>query len=799
MDEKSLKTLEFDKIQELVAGYCDFSYSTEKALLLKPSRDLITAKRWLSETEEAVSLLVDHPETSIGGARDIRQMVGIAQRGGVLNAPDLLDIKGTLISSRILERKFERLHEQYPLLADIAAQFPPPLGLVDSITRTVSSRGEILDSASEHLGDIRRDLRITHDRLLARLEKLVSSPEILPMLQEALITQRDGRYVLPLKSEFKGRIKAVVHDQSSSGATLFIEPLTVVDLNNQCRELQLAERDEERRIMAELSASIGAHSVELEQVLNIIADLDVCFARAKYAVEIGGEKPKLLPVENGKSGKSDVCIRLFQARHPLLDPQSVVPIDLVLPQDTYALVITGPNTGGKTVTLKTAGLLTLMAQSGLFIPAQPESELSLFEGVYADIGDEQSIQQSLSTFSGHIKNIIKIIENADRKSLVILDELGAGTDPQEGAALARSLLKYFTERGITTIVSTHHPELKIFAHATEGVENASVEFDVQTLQPTFRLAIGLPGRSNAIAIAKRLGMPEIIIQDSRTDLSPLELQADDLLDDIQRQKELARAERLEAENFRLESEKLNKELSQRLEGIENERQQILEQAQEKVDQNIIALKVEIEKIRRKSRRSISVPVEIETAAEEAEELEEEFEIQIDQPTPKSTGIVLKPLKIGDKVRHRKLDTRGIVTSLDNEEAEIQVGMLRIRTSLDEIEPIGNLDEQVAALETKQSFYEASQSSQQKIVTKSPGTEINLRGQHAEEALDSLERYLDAAYLAGLPYVRIIHGKGTGKLRHVIREALGYNPHVKSYEPGHQNEGGEGVTVAKLDV
>lgn len=440
-----------------------------------------------------------------------------------------------------------------------------------------------------------------------------------------------------------------------------------------------------------------------------------------------------------------------------------------------------------------------MAQSGLFIPAQPGSEISLFDKIFADIGDEQSIEQSLSTFSGHINNIINIIADADSNTLVLLDELGAGTDPQEGAALARSLLRYFLKKGITTMVSTHHPELKNFAHSTDGVENASMEFDIESLQPTYRLTIGLPGKSNAIAIAKRLGLPETIIEDSRMEISPHELQADDLLDEIQRQKELARASRSEAERFRQESEALHQELSKRLESIEEERVQILEETQEEVDQHVESLKEEIENLRRTMVRTQTPLDEIESAADEVRELEEAYELPYEPSRPEITTSTPRPIQVGDTVRHRKLDTRGVVTTLDEGGAEIQIGMLRVRTDLDELVFVEKGDSEGGIIGDVPSDGKITRTRTKKIQQESPGSEIDLRGQRADEALVSLERYLDSAYLAGLPFVRIIHGKGTGKLRQVIREALTHNPNVKSFEAGRQNEGGEGVTIAKLDV
>ena len=445
MDDKTLSILEFPKILERLAGYCAFSASQEKARALRPTDDILEAQHRQAVTAESVRLQVTHGDLSIGGARDVRGPVDLAQHGGALAPTELLDVKYTLVAARTLTRTFERLAVQYPALTEIVAQLPPPMGLIDAITRAISDRGEILDSASVKLTVVRREQRIVHDRLMAKLQKMVADPRNGPYLQEAIITQRDGRYVIPLRAEFKGRIRSIVHDQSSSGATLFVEPLAVVEQNNQYRELLLAERDEERRILAELSQQVALHGYEITHTVDVIAELDLALACGKYAEDLHAVAPGVarLPaarLRNTPERHPGSVIRLYQARHPLLDPRTVVPIDVELDPQTFALVITGPNTGGKTVALKTIGLLALMAQAGLHIPAHSGSEISVFHAIYADIGDEQSIEQSLSTFSGHITNIIRILETADVRSLVILDELGAGTDPQEGAALARAIL-----------------------------------------------------------------------------------------------------------------------------------------------------------------------------------------------------------------------------------------------------------------------------------------------------------------------------------------------------------------------
>lgn len=806
MDTKTLNTLEYPKILERLASYCAFAASAEKARALLPTDDPEEAVRRQAETSEAVAMLSTRPDLSIGGARDVRQVVDLAAHNGVLAPADLLDIKSTLVAARTLARTFERLENQFPHLSIIAGHLPGPSGLVDAITRAISDRGEILDSASEKLSAIRRDLRVAHDRLMTKLQRLVSDPNSSQYLQEAIITQRDGRYVIPLRAEFKGRIKSIVHDQSSSGATLFVEPLGVVEHNNQYRELLLAERDEERRILADLSMQTAIQAASILRAVDTIAELDLRFACAKYSDHLFATQPTLHPIPKSAPANSrhpGSIIRIYQARHPLLDPQTVVPIDVELDDKTFALVVTGPNTGGKTVSLKTVGLLALMAQSGLHIPAHSGSEISLFHAVYADIGDEQSIEQSLSTFSGHITNIIRILQNADRRSLVIMDELGAGTDPQEGAALARSLLSHLLERGITTLVTTHHPELKAFAHSTPGVVNASVEFDLETLRPTYHLTIGLPGRSNALAIAQRLGMPDPIIASARSELNPTDLRSDDLLDEIHRQRDLSRQARSLAEKARREAESLRTELSSRLEKIEDERLKVLEQARREAKEQVDGLQDELRETRRALLRARQPLEALRDLEEQVEELAETVAAPLERQSAEVGGQpVRRALRLGDKVRLPALNMQGVLTSISEEEAEVQVGMLRIRSRLAELVLAGGEGDQPASLPqgrlpTARDVAKPKRAALADFAPASPGIELDLRGQRADEALDALERYLDSAFLAGLPWVRIIHGKGTGKLRLAVREALSQHPHVKSFESGSEKEGGDGVTVAKM--
>ncbi len=827
IDDKTLNVLEFKKVLDQLAGYCAFSASQQLALELRPVSDPFEARRRQKLTSEAQRLINKNPDLTIGGARDIRPQIDLANHGGVLSPNELLDIKSTLVAARNLERTFERFEALFPALTDLVRQIPAVPGIIDTITKSLSDRGDILDSASEKLSHTRRDMRVVHDRLLSRLQKMVVDPRNTPYLQEPIVTQRDGRYVLPLRAEFKGRIRSIVHDQSASGATLFVEPVGVVDMNNSYRELQLIERDEERRILTEISHAVALQADQIIHVVDIIAVMDLKLACARYSDDLRASEPNLLslsvsgheapgPADQNTLGSKissthrHPTIRLYQARHPLLPKEQVVPIDFELDPQTFALVITGPNTGGKTVALKTVGLLALMAQSGLHIPAGDGSELSVFQAIFADIGDEQSIEQSLSTFSGHITNIIRILESADESSLVILDELGAGTDPQEGSALARAILTHLVNRKVMTLVTTHHPELKLFAHTTPGVVNASVEFDIETLRPTYHLTIGLPGRSNALAIAQRLGMPENIIAAARTEIHPDELRADDLLDEIHHQRDIARRSRLEAEQLRLESESLRNELMERLDAIEEERRSILEDARSQSELQLTQLAEEITLLRRQMAR-VHQPAD---AADEIGEKISELSEIIGEPVEGKTLLYgpelqkheqrqKKAITIDARVRIRSLGTQGVVIALDDDEAEVQVGVMRVRARLEDLEipsASGAVAQPRKTSETvKKNRVEAPIDNKKKhlALTDSPGMEINLRGQRADDAVQALERYLDTAFLSGMPFVRIIHGKGTGRLREVVRQVLKESPHVRSFESGGEKEGGDGVTVAKL--
>jgi len=807
MDSKTLHVLEYDKIRERLKAFCDFSASMELALSLEPTDTFDLALARLAETSEARKLF-SVQDISIGGAHDIRPAVGLAARGGVLDPQQLLDIKSTLISCRELKKSLERKTDEYPRLAQIAVDLPDPHGIVDAITRILSDRGEVLDSASTKLADLRRQIKVAHGRLMSRLQRYLT--ESANKLQEPIITQRDGRYVIPLRAEFKGSIKAVVHDQSSSGATLFVEPLPVVELNNDLREFELQARDEERRILAEVSAQVGEHAEEFKFGVENLAVLDLIFAKAKYAEELRASEPVLHKDERGKkkevssdqlsvsSEQSSIVnrkssIQLIHARHPLLDPQTVVPIDVDPKEGTRAIIITGPNTGGKTVSLKTVGLLALMAQSGLHIPAQSGSELPFFHSVFADIGDEQSIEQSLSTFSGHITNIIRILKQIDSRSLVILDELGAGTDPQEGAALARAILNHLLETGCTTLVATHYPELKTFAHSTDGVVNASLEFDIKTLRPTYKLTIGLPGRSNALAIATRLGLDGKIVEAAKGDINPESLRADKLLDDIRKERNRTSRERQKLEKARDRLEAQNAELQKRLEKIEDERREVLAKARAEGELEVAVLRSNIDSLKSQLKKAKQPLEAIKSIEEKMEKIEEKVEAPVERRQTidhgPSSSIVHRPLSLGERVLVSTLNAEGVVTAIGESDAEVQIGSLRVRARLSEL--VRKSSDQTID-DRPQTIVQSPPS-----IVSSPGLELNLRGKLVDEGLDELEKYLERAYSAGLLFVRIVHGKGTGKMRDAVRNALKQSEYVASFEEPKDNEGGAGVTVAKI--
>jgi DNA mismatch repair protein MutS2 len=833
MDSRTLRVLEFDKIRERMARHASFSLGRERVLALLPTDDIREAQGWQAETREARTLLEEKSDVHLGGVHDSRSLVEQAVRGATLLPMDLLDIRSTLVRARTLHRLLTRLGDQFPHIADVAARISAPGDLIEEIARCIDERDEVLDSASDALARIRRTLREAHGALMERLQRIVASSTNAPYLQEPIVTQRQGRYVIPLRAEFKGRIPGLVHDQSGSGATLFIEPLAVVDLNNRWREAQLAEEEEIHRILAALTGLVAASAGTITRTIEALGDLDLIFAKARYANELRATEPELVAWQDskvargrgsrdeearrnrragepGSEGASSFHARLagspasgstlvfIQARHPLLDPLTVVPVDIYLEDDYFVLLITGPNTGGKTVSLKTTGLLTLMAQAGMAIPASEGSKVSVFEQVLADIGDEQSIEQSLSTFSSHMTHIVEILERADAHSLVLLDELGAGTDPEEGAALAQSLLRTLLARRITTLATTHYSELKVFAHSTAFVANASVEFDIETLSPTYKLSIGLPGRSNAFAIARRLGLSNEIVAGAEALVSPQSMEAETMLAEIKRAREAALTAESETKAARHRAEALNADLQYRLAKVEEVRREVLAEARTQAQAELEALQHEAGRLRD---QLDGLPRERGAIQSGGRNLHEQWLAEAEivvarrsaaaQPLPSvQTPEPIRvdgPLLPGDKVWVPSLGASGEVVGFSGSDVEVKVGGFRLRLAQGRVE-LREREQQPAV---------QIQSGGAQPKPPSPGMELDLRGLTVDDMLIELDRYLDTAYLAGLPFVRIIHGKGTGALRQAVREELRGHPLVGEFRTGENSEGGEGVTVAKL--
>ncbi|MGQ9554465.1 MAG: endonuclease MutS2 [Anaerolineae bacterium] len=803
MEKKYLEVLEYPKVLAKLAEYTSFSGGRDLALSLAVVTDLEEARRRQKETSEAALLLDTKAAVSLGGAHDIRPLLDRATRGLRLLPQELLDIESTLMAAQPLRRTLSRLGGQFPLLASLAARIEECGPVVSEIKRCITPKGEVADSASAELARIRSQLAIARDRLLQRLERMIMSPDNAGYLQEPLITQRGGRYVIPIKAEYKGRIQGLVHDESASGATLFIEPLATVELNNEWREWQLREEREVMRILDGLTGLVAKEAAFIDRTVAILAQFDLIFARARYAQAIHATEPLLLdfaPRQALDEGQGiyhpGTHLRLMRARHPLLPQDMVVPIDAYLrlgPRGYFALLITGPNTGGKTVALKTIGLLCLMAQAGLHIPAAEGSALSVFDGIYADIGDEQSIEQSLSTFSSHMGNIVHILAQATDRSLVLLDELGAGTDPVEGSALGRSLLTELIQRGITTVATTHHPELKVFAQGTAGVENASVEFDAETLAPTYELSIGLPGRSNAFAIAERLGLAHAIVERARTLVDPRLLQTDELLTQAKLLRDQAEARLQQADEKQRLSEQHEKELSQRLAEITAAREEALDQARQQARLEMEALRQEIAQARTqlaKARAAGEVTQTRQTLAA-VEAMEQSLASKLTSAPVAPTRPGEEP-RVGDVVWVKSLQTQGVVTAVEDGQAEVTAGNLRLRVVLEELA----VREPAAA--TAEASISAPYQANVRVSAAAIGKpELHLRGLRVEEAMPELHRYLDDSYLAGLRQVRIVHGKGTGALRRLVREELAHHPLVAAVRQGQPYEGGDGVTIAEL--
>ncbi|MDX2077534.1 MAG: endonuclease MutS2 [bacterium] len=791
--EKTLQTLELDKILDKLTTYTHFTGGADLVRQLFPTTDLGEAQLWQKETTEARLLLENKTNVTLGGVRDVRDIAIAAQRGVVIDPPILQDIRNTLRRGMTIKRTLGRMKSTYPLLASIAEVIEECVDVQDAIGNVLDDNSEVKDSASPKLAIIRRDLKIAFERLQTKLQRILSTPTKAQYLQETIITMRGGRYVVPIKADHKGKIPGVVHDSSSSGATLFIEPLETVELNNQWREFQIEEEKEIRRILAALSAQVGEQADYIVHSVGILSYLDLTFAKARYADDHNAVQPVLIPFKQRPNTPNHPgsTIYLKGAKHPLLKG-NVVPLDIEFGDETWVMVVTGPNTGGKTVSLKTVGLMALMAQCGLHLPAE-EAKLTIFDGIFADIGDEQSIEQSLSTFSSHMRNTIQILEDCDDRSLVLLDEMGAGTDPAEGSALARAILTTLVNRQVTTMVTTHHPELKIYSVETPGVRNASVEFDLETLAPTYRLVVGLPGRSNALAIATRLGLSKEIIELARGMVAIEDLVADDLLDEIHRTRENIRREHEEVTLMRQEIEEQNDALQARLDQIEDERRNIIAVTRRNAEEELNEIRKEIKRLREDMRRA-GLPLETLMAVQQAAEKIAQYNAQ---PIVNVTEAVERPSflpRLGDVVWLETLNAEGTVIELESNGALVQVGSLRVRAGMNELQRrTKSQKREIKRGHVRQ--YESDTITYTAV--KSPGLELDLRGQRVESAIERLDQYVDAAYSSGLPFARIIHGKGTGALRKAVRDHVESHPLISKVETAHPNEGGDGVTVIHL--
>ena len=789
MNSKVLRVLEYNKIIERLTDKATSEQGRKLTAALEPMTDLEAIKKAQTETADALGYLLRKGSTSFGGNKDLGMCIRSLEIGSTLSIAELLRIAAFLENVNRIKSYGRKEREDAPAdsLNEYFESLEPLTPLSNEIRRCILSEEEIADDASPALKTIRRSMAIANDRIHSQLASMISG-SCRTYLQDAVVTMRNNRYCIPVKSEYKGQVQGMVHDQSSTGSTFFIEPAAVVNLNNELRELEIKEQEEIAVILADLSAQAGAYTELLTGNQKAMTALDFIFAKAALALE----QNATMPVFN-----TEHQIRIRQGRHPLLDKKKVVPIDIQLGIDFDLLVITGPNTGGKTVSLKTVGLLTLMGQAGLHIPVLDRSELSIFEEVYADIGDEQSIEQSLSTFSSHMTNIVSILQQADGGSLCLFDELGAGTDPTEGAALAISVLDHLHGRGIRTMATTHYSELKVYALSTPFVENASCEFSVETLRPTYRLLIGIPGKSNAFAISSKLGLPDHIIEDAKRHITEDKESFEDLLANLENSRVTIEKERLEIAGYKEEVKALKQKLEAKQEKIDQAKEKILRQANEEAREilrNAKELADETIRVFQKAEAGISIK-DLEKSRQKVRdkisEKNEKLTLKNDKPTHK----VLKPTQIkpGDSVKVVSMGLKGTVSSLPDKNGNlfVQCGIIRSKVSLNDLVLIE--EETINTGKMQRSSSGKLKMSKSYSIS----TEINLLGRTVDEALSELDKYLDDAYLAHLPSVRVVHGKGTGALRNAVHNYLRKNRVVKSYRLGEYGEGDAGVTIVEF--
>ncbi len=784
--EKSLQKLELDRVLAMLAESAVSAEAKERCLKLLPNSDREDVIALQNQTADACRLIDLRSAPAFQDVRDVRASLDRADRGGSLNPKELLQIAGVLRCARSAKEYYDGACANTSLDWMFAA-LTPNRYLEERISGAILSEDEIADAASPELADIRRHMRIQSAKIKESLQKLISSPSYSKFLRDPIITLRQDRYVVPVKAEFKNEIPGLIHDVSSTGSTFFVEPMSSVNANNALRELLLREKKEIERILAELSAEAANHKDTISQDYTLLVELDAIFARAKLAFRMDAVAPEI---------RDDGRLELIRARHPLIDKKLVVPVSVHLGREFDTLIITGPNTGGKTVTLKTIGLLTLMAECGLHIPAADGSSISVFENVLADIGDDQSIEQSLSTFSAHMRNIVQVVDQCNERSLVLFDELGAGTDPAEGAALAISLIEFCRGRGSRVAATTHYAELKVYAMRNAGVTNAACEFDVETLKPTYKLLIGVPGKSNAFAISRRLGLPEEIINSARNTVSQNDLDFEEVLDQLEQQRQQMENARIEAERLRQETLRTQQKSEEYYAQIKKEKEKAEAQARKEAQmildearRTANSVYEELKQLRKQMKDSADAQgvnarqAELRRQLNEAESKLAPQKAQIERPKPS------RAVRAGDTVELLKLGTKATVLAVNKDgSCQLQAGIMKITVKPDEIYLLENEPTEVKKYidKTRREFKNNAQS-----------PELDLRGMDALEASAVLTIFLDNAFMANLTQVRIIHGKGTGVLRKTVHEELKHNKHVKKFRLGVYGEGEDGVTIAEL--
>jgi len=792
MNEKVLRVLEYDKIIEKLIERASSALGKGLADDLKPYTDIDLVNNSQKETTDAVNCILRKGTPPLGGIHDIRNIIKRAEAGGMLNPGDLMKVGDVLRASRNLKGYLSRdkmeIDDTNTILL-LCSSLGVNKTLEERLEQAIESEDSLSDYASPQLASIRRNIRRTQDSIKDRLSSIIRSEQNKKYMQDAVVTLRGDRYVVPVKQEHRNQIPGLVHDMSSSGATLFIEPMAVVEANNEIKQLRNKEAQEIERILMELTGEVADIAALLSENVVLLARIDFAFAKARLSLDLKGVEPVM-----NSLGR----IIIKRGRHPLIDPKSVVPIDLDLGDTFSTLVITGPNTGGKTVTLKTTGLFVLMAQAGLHIPAAENSEISVFREVFADIGDEQSIEQSLSTFSSHMTNIVDILKRLDNDSLVLFDELGAGTDPTEGAALATAILDTLTERKIRTMATTHYSELKLYAMTTEGVQNACCEFDVETLRPTYRLLVGVPGRSNAFAISKRLGLTDDIIERARYFLKGEDIKFEELLSEIQKNRTEAEKERDLAERARNDIERIKAVSLEAKKKTENERETIMNQARQEARKILLDAKRESDEIMErlkeleKDHKQVIQEHEMIAVKQSLRQKVDDLEQQLAQTVLPRKGYAKPPknLKPGDTVMIYNLNKKGTVLDTPDKEGQVQIqaGIIKVKIHISQLRLLDEQQEVVNSIETSRATG---------IKTSNIRPEIDVRGENIEEATGKLDKYIDEAVIAGLHEVSIIHGKGTGALRKGIHDFLKPHAHVASFRLGKYGEGETGVTVVTL--